>query len=59
MRRGAGHSEERDGGSLDCGGERVGWEGTTVERKAADKGRNLAGRIGCFRHFTGGQFVSK
>lgn len=33
----------------------------TVERKAAEveMGRNLAGRIGCFGHFTGGQFVSK
>lgn len=59
MKRGAGHSEERDGGSLNCRGERVGWEGTTVERKAEEMGRNLAGRIGCFCHFTGGQFVSK
>lgn len=56
MKRGAGRSEERDGGSLNC---RVGWEGTTVERKAEEMGRNLAGRIGCFCHFTGGQFVSK
>lgn len=56
MKRGAGRSEERDGGRLNC---RVGWEGTTVERKAEEMGRNLAGRIGCFCHFPGGQFVSK